>query len=72
MGRRLGTNLEIEKEINTSEDFEKFLYNAFDNNPQYPLMIKDKKAIIRFQLNTATPGSYFGKKAELVALRYKQ
>ena len=60
MGLRLGTNLAIEKEINTNEDFEKFLYNAFNNNPQFPLMIRGKKAVIRFQLNTATPGAYFG------------
>lgn len=60
MGIKLGTNLSIEKEINTNEDFEKFLYNAFDNNPQFPLMIRGRKAIIRFQLNTATPGAYFG------------
>jgi len=45
-------------------DFEKFLYNAFANNPQYPLLINGKKAVIRFQLNTATPdGGYIGKKA---------
>ena len=64
MGMRVGSVFNIEKEINTNEDFEKFLYNAFANNPQYPLMIRGKKAVIRFQLNTATPeGGYFGRKA---------
>ena len=64
MGIKVGSVLSIEKEINTSHDFEKFLYNAFANHPQFPLIINGKKAVIRFQLNTATPGSgYFGKKA---------
>ena len=62
MGIRIGTNLEIQKEILNQSDFERFLFNAFNNNPQFPLIIKERTAIIRFQLNTATPGVYNGKK----------
>lgn len=63
MGRRIGSKLLLEKEIKNEREFEEFLFNAFDSNPQYPLMIRGRSAVIRFQINSAEPGYFIGRKA---------
>lgn len=53
MGKKIVTNLTLEKEVADEIAFEKFLYNAFATYNQFPLVIRGKKAIARYRLNGA-------------------
>lgn len=53
MGKKIISNLTLEKEVKDEIAFEKFLYNAFATYNKFPLLIRGKKAIIRYRLNGA-------------------
>ena len=53
MGFRVRSIIEIENKIYTIKDFEKFICNAFSKYPQYPLMVRGSKAVIRYHLHVS-------------------